>query len=105
MTYYQSVSPIEGPFHRTMETFNPNLSADDYRWIPKGIMHDLRDTENSNEPFPSSDDLVSGFSFQQLFGALTADVSTPEQYKTKLMILNNNYQLAQVNTLFIRYGY
>ncbi len=95
----------ESSFIRAMERFDPNQPNDEVAWIPKGIMHDLRDNTNVDEPFPSTDDQVSGYTIPQMFNALNNDVTNPIQYRNRLLQQNNNNQQAQVNTLFARYGY
>ena len=53
-----------------MEAFNPNLTADPFRWIPKGLMQDLMDVTNETNPPGVINDAVSGVTISQLFAAL-----------------------------------
>lgn len=103
-TYYQSTSPIESSFIRAMEAFDPNLPGDEYKWIPKGILHDLRDIENLHDP-SSIQDNVSNYTILQIFMSLQNTIASPTQFKAKLLIDNNNNQTIQVNQLFDDYGW
>jgi len=49
-----------------MEAFNPNWVDDEDRWIPKGLMHDLRDNTNANEPALVIDN-VNSYLISQIF--------------------------------------
>ncbi|MBS1610943.1 MAG: hypothetical protein JSS70_19750 [Bacteroidetes bacterium] len=87
-----------------LENFNPNLAGDPFRWIPKGLMEDLRD--NSVEPSSTLvNDQVSGYTVEQIFGALKSDVSSVQSYQSRLLQLYGNTQLSQILKLFISYGY
>ena len=91
-----------------LEAFNPNLTADPFRWIPKGLMQDLMD---NGELFNKNvNDQVSGFSILQIFNAVQSDVSTVQQYKARLILqnpnpANNPNQSTQITTLFASYNY
>ncbi len=85
-----------------MENFNPNLSADPFKWIPKGLMEDLIDN-TPNETIVN--DQVTGFTIQKIFSALQSDVSSMQQYRTRFLQQNNNSQQSQVNNLFASYNY
>lgn len=85
-----------------LENFNPNLSSDPFKWIPKGLMEDLID-DTPNEILVN--DHVSGLTIQQIFTALQSDVSTMSQYKARLLQQIGNGQLTQINNLFSSYNY
>ena len=85
-----------------LENFKPSLAADNFRWIPKGLMLDLIDN-TPNETVVI--DQVSGYTIQQIFAALQSDVSSVSQFKAKLLKQNNNNQSTQITTLFNQYGY
>lgn len=103
--FAQSLVPLESSFLPAMEAFDPNLQNDPFRWMPFGIMHDLRDDTNTEEIFPPTDDQVSGFTLQEMFNALQSDVINPIQFRDRLLLQNSNNQQTEVNTLFRRYGY
>ncbi len=88
-----------------LENFNPSLTSDPFRWIPKGLMWDLMDI---GEPIQTTrvNDLVSGYLISQIFGALQSDVTSIPQYKARLLSLNpTNPTNNQINALFTSYGY
>jgi len=107
VVFTQSHAPIQSSFLQAMEAFDPALPNDPFNWMPRGIMHDLRDDnpashENLNNPVT---DNVTGYTIPQLFSALQNDVASPIQYKDKLLQQNSNNQQSDVNTLFKSYGY
>jgi predicted hydrolase (HD superfamily) len=85
-----------------MEAFNPNWVDDDDRWIPKGLMHDLRDNTNISDPIT---DNVSNYTIPQIFNALNNDITDPLLYRNRLLQQNANNQQVQVSELFQEYGY
>ncbi|MBS1947980.1 MAG: hypothetical protein JST47_09455 [Bacteroidetes bacterium] len=89
----------------SLENFTPALPNDGFKWIPKGLMLDLMD--NTLEPTRTKvNDLVSGYTIQQIFAALQSDVSTIAQFKARLLQQNpNNPTNNQINNLFASYGY
>ena len=84
------------------ENFNPNLSSDPFKWIPKGLFYDLFDVTNENFPIV---DQVSNYSNQMLFSAFQSSIYTLQDYKAKLIQLNPNNQTTQVTNLFNQYHY
>lgn len=93
----------ESSFIRAMERFDPNQPNDEVAWIPKGIMHDLRDSQVETNNFPVNDN-VSNFTIPQIFNALQNDIVNPLQYRDRLMQQSGNNQQAQVNLLFTSYN-
>jgi hypothetical protein len=90
------------PHIDVLEGFNPNLTFDPFRWIPKGLMEDIID----NTPTETVvNDQVSGFTISQIFNALQSDITTLPQYKARFLLQNNNAQQVQINTLFTSYNY
>ena len=86
---------------RALEAFNPNLNADPHRWIPKGIFNDLID--NAVEIGAILDPVNGGFTQSQLFDCL--DVTNVGALRNNIQALPGNTQQAQVNALFVTYGY
>ncbi len=85
-----------------LEGFNPNYTADPFKWIPKGIYLDLRDATVENTPVI---DQVSNYTNQQLFNVFLSSVTTLPAYKTKLLQATSNSTSANVPNLFAQYGY
>lgn len=87
--------------------------------IPVGLHHDLADNTNSGDNAvcdrsdpPSTTctgviiDNVSGFTISQMFSSLTFDITTPEQYRQRLINLHlgsTGNTVQQVNDLFNSY--
>lgn len=86
-----------------IESFNPNRSADIWRWIPQGLPYDLWDNRNDGG-FPVID-AVNGFTINQKFNALQHDVRSITSFRDRLMQQNGNNQQIQVNQLFNEYNY
>ncbi len=87
---------------RALESFNPNLSGDINKWIPKGIFHDLIDA--GTEPTSTLvTDNVSGFTNGQMFSCINA--TSPNVLKDNIQALPGNSQQTAVATLFSSYGY
>jgi len=86
-----------------MEAFNPNWVDDEDRWIPKGLMHYLRDNTNANEPALVIDN-VNSYSISQIFNTLQNDVLSPLEFRNRLLQQNSNDQQANVNALFTSYN-
>ena len=90
------------PHIEVLEFFDPNLPADPFRWIPKGLMEDLID--NTNEINPIVDN-VNGFTVQQLSNALQSDVTTVQQYRDRFIQQNPGNQTNAITNLFGQYHY
>lgn len=90
------------PHLDVLESFNPNLPSDPFKWIPQGLFHDLRD--NTNEATPVLDQ-VSAYTNQQMFNAFQSDIFTLQDYRYKLLLQNGNNQATEVTSLFANYGY
>lgn len=90
------------PHIDVLEYFDPNLSTDPFKWIPKGLMLDLMDN-TPNEVVPVIDN-VNGFTVQQLFNALQS-VTTLQQYRLRFIQQNPNNQTAAITNLFAQYHY
>lgn len=89
-----------------LESFDPNLAGDVFRWIPKGIMLDLSDnTPTEAIGNRANADQVTGYTNQQFFNALDADVRSVPNFRLRLLQENNNSQQVQVTALFQVYGY
>lgn len=76
-----------------------------FYWIPKGLMEDLMD---NGEPTATTkvNDLVSGYTINQIFTALQSDVTSLSQYKARLLQQNpGNTSNNNLNALFTSYGY
>jgi hypothetical protein len=86
-----------------LENYDPNLTADFFRWIPKGLMEDLMDN-TPTETVPVIDN-VNGFTIQQLFNALQSDVTTVPQYRSRFIQQNPGNQTNAVTNLFGQYHY
>ncbi|MDX2306403.1 MAG: hypothetical protein NW226_26575 [Microscillaceae bacterium] len=94
------------PYTAVLEAFNPNLLTDPYRWIPDGLYWDLNDnTPGEAVAGIGGFDQVSGYTNRQMFAAFSTNIRSLQQYRDRLLQLNNNNQLTQVNTLFQFYGY
>ena len=86
-----------------LEAFDPNLTADPFKWIPKGLMQDLMDN-TPTETFPIPDN-VTGFTISQLFLALQSDVTTVPQYRSRLILQNPTISATGITNLFSQYHY
>lgn len=96
----------------SIENFNPRINqlfgipVDPHQWIPQGLPYDLLDNRNdfgTNPALPV--DNVLGYTVQQCFNALQADVRSVPAFRDRLLQQNGNNQAAAVNDLFFRYGY
>ena len=90
-----------------LEAFDPNLTANPFRWIPKGLMQDLMDNTPTEVRV---NDPVSGFTIPQIFNGLQSDVITVQQYRARLILQNPNSTAnpnlsTQITTLFTSYHY
>jgi hypothetical protein len=65
-------------------------------------MYDLFDTRNEFNPIR---DEVSSLTIQQIFNSLEADVTSVQQYRTRLQQQNPGNQTAQITDLFSQYRY
>ncbi len=93
------------PHLDVLENYDPNLPSDRFRWIPKGLMLDLIDTNNETRPPQFVNDNVSGYTNQQIFNALESDVRSIPAFKDRLLQQNGNNQQNGVNILVQEYGY
>ena len=91
-----------------LEDFSPNRINDDFPWIPQGLFYDLMDTRNDATATPIRVNLVDnvfGYTNQQFFNALDADISSLPIYRSRLLNENGNNQAAGVTSIFNFYGY
>jgi hypothetical protein len=99
---------VAHPHINVLEGFIPNLTADPFRWIPKGLMQDLMD---NGEVFGTGvNDQVSGFTISQIFNAIQSDIATVQQYRARFITQNPNpitnpNQSTQITALFVSYNY
>lgn len=94
------------PHIDVVENFNPDLSSDPFKWIPKGVFQDLRDVTNEQKASGGFvNDNVSNYTNQQMFNALLYNIYSLQDYKAKLLLQNNNNQSVQVTNLFTNYHY
>ncbi len=91
------------PHIDVLEAFDPNLAADPFRWIPKGLMQDLMD--NTNETGTPVIDQVSGYTNQQMYSAFQSNIYTLQDYRLKLLQTTSNSTSAFVTNLFAQYHY
>lgn len=97
--------PTTNTFHPhidVLELFDPNFSADPFKWIPKGLMEDLID--NTNEIRPIIDN-IGGVTITQLFNALQSDIVTVPQYRARLITQNPTISATDITNLFGQYHY
>ena len=85
-----------------LRAFNPNLTADPFRWIPKGLMEDLMDNTIKNTPVI---DNIGGFTTAQLFNGLQSDVINLQQYRVILIQQNLTISATNITNLFVQYNY
>ncbi len=72
--------------------------------IPKKLYYDMMDTRNDfNVAGSPLNDAVSNFTIQQIFNPLQSDVSSPQQYRDRLLQQTGLNQ--QVINLFSEYHY
>ncbi len=91
-----------------LEDYNPNRPENPFRWFPIGLYYDLADSRNDGaiqNPRILVNDNVSLYTNKQFFDALDGDVKSPQAFKQRLLLENNNNQLTGVTTLFSFYGY
>ncbi len=71
-------------------------------WIPRGLIHDLIDTEvdNVRDTFY---DKAGTFTHQEIFNALDKDVRSPQQFRDRLMSETSNRDRTDVISLFEAY--
>lgn len=103
---YTNNNPIAGlsSHLNLLENFVPTLQTDPFHWIPNGLMLDLMD--NTAEPTQTFvNDQVSGFTIQQLYLALQADVNTVPQYRARLIQQNPGTPTNAIIDLFASYNY
>ena len=85
---------------------NPNLSANPFHWIPKGLYQDLRDA--TNETISSGgtvNNAASGYTNQQMFNSFNSSITTLQGYRTNLLNTTTNTTSGSVTNLFQQYGY
>jgi hypothetical protein len=108
---YMNNSPVAGLSSNLnlLEDFNPRRTVEDpFYWIPQGLFYDLMDNRNDFNAVPQRVpiiDNVFGFTNQQLFNALDADISNLPAYRSRLLNENANNQAAGVTTIFQFYEY
>jgi hypothetical protein len=72
-----------------LEDFNSQRTGTDpFAWIPQGLYYDLIDNRNDLTVTPARvgvNDNVSGYTNQQFFNALDADISTLQSYRARLL--------------------
>jgi hypothetical protein len=107
---YSTNNPVAGLNSNLnlLEDFNPLSTNDVFRWIPQGLFYDLIDDRNdfgitANPLHPG--DLVTGYTNQQLFGAIDGDITTLQEFRIRLLNNSNNNQAANVINLFGFYNY
>ena len=89
-----------------LEFFDPNLAADPFKWIPKGLYQDLRDA--TNELIASGgfvNDNVSNYTNQQFFNSFNSGITTMQGYRTNLLNTTTNSTSGSVAILFSAYHY
>ena len=104
--FYQNNNPVAGlsSHLNLLEDFSPFRNNDPFRWIPQGLFYDLRDSRN--EPGNPVFDQVSGYTNQQMFNAFQSTINTLQDYRVRLLQLNNNNNNPTfVINLFNQYGY
>ena len=101
--YYKD-APVMGlnAMFNSLEDYNPKKSDDVFHWIPYGLYYDMIDTRAESSPIP---DYVSGYTNQDFYGALSSSVTSIPQFRDKLLLNRNNWQVTQVIPLFYQYGY
>jgi hypothetical protein len=104
-TFTNITIPGLNAYQAAIERFNPNDANDIWRWIPQGLPYDLGDNRNDNVNIPTLNDNVLGYTNLQRFSALQVDIRSIPLYRQRLLQQNGNAQLANVNTLFLGYGY
>jgi hypothetical protein len=82
-----------------LEDFNPQRTADPFRWIPQGLFYDLNDNRNE-APNPVIYN-VSNYSNQQFFNALDGDISNLQNFRTRLSTCLHNMGTNAINILII----
>ncbi|MFM9949840.1 MAG: hypothetical protein ACKV1O_18030 [Saprospiraceae bacterium] len=115
MTYAHRRYPVfNSIFLGTWETRLEETRNDSPNHVPIGLHHDLVDSglepeseDVSGDAPPSTvNDQVSGFTINQMFSALTSDITTPDQYRIRLLNLHlgsTSNTTQQVNDLFGSY--
>lgn len=99
---YENIAGGLNCYLNAIESFNPNLNGDVYRWIPKGFPYDLIDGGIEINPVV---DNVNDYTIQQCFRGLQPDVRTIPAYRDRLLQQNGNNQNVQVNDLIHEYNY
>jgi len=72
-----------------------------------GLYYDLIDNRNDQtvtNPRVPLDDQVAGYTNQQFFNALDADIRSLPAFRLRLLSENGNNQAAGVNTIFTFYN-
>ncbi|MEO7800627.1 MAG: hypothetical protein ABIR81_01435 [Ginsengibacter sp.] len=84
------------------ENFNPNLTVDNFEWIPQGLFHDLRDPTGETAPVL---DQVAGYTHAQLFNTFQSNIYNLQNYRLRLLQTTTNTTSSQVTALFSQYNY
>jgi len=98
----------------TWETRLEETTNDSPNHVPIGLHHDLIDSGSEPEsedirgdaPPSTVNDQVSGFTINQMFSALTSEITTPDEYRIRLINLHlgsTSNTTQQVNDLFNSY--
>lgn len=89
-----------------LENFDPNLSTDHFKWIPKGLFYDLLDPANetllAGNPV---NDYVSGYTNAQMFSTFQSNIYTLQDYRARLLQTVANTTSSQVTGLLTQYHY
>ena len=90
-----------------LEDFSPFRTNDPFYWIPQGLFYDLNDNRNDNLFNQQAvTDQVTGYTNAQMFSAFQSSILTLQNYRVKLLqINNNNNNPTPVTNLFSQYGY
>lgn len=99
-----SPEPTLSSHLNALEDFDNHRTNPDH-WIPMGLYYDLIDNRN-DQAFGRVNliDQVSGYTNQQFFNALDADIRSLPAFRVRLLNENGNSQAAGVNTIFTFYN-
>ncbi len=112
-----SLSLIEGfvpkniPFTYGLVTYISGTTPTSIKgWIPAGIFHDMMDTAVDYIRFDTSTstsyyDNVDSYTNFKFYNSLENDVRSPQQFRDRLLLKNDNLDEADVKQLFKAYYY
>lgn len=107
--FYTANAPVTGLNSSRinyLEDYSPYRIENTIRWLPIGLYYDLLDNRNDLVGTRIAlDDQVSGYTNKQFFDALDGDIKSPQNFKQRLLLENNNNQVQGVNTIFTFYNY